>query len=305
MDIRRLWTLAAAAAALSILSPSPAGAATDNRLRVELLIDGRPMREYRDRGTTYVEARDNREYSIRLTNLEDDRVAVALAVDGRNTIDGRRTSAREARKWILEPWQSITVTGWQVGESRARRFYFTTESDSYAEWLGDTRNVGVVEAVAFREREPRRSWTDGWWGSDRDERDDRLSRSRQAPSKSSRADGPAASPPGAAAERSGSASGSASAQGSARAESRASRDVAKEDAATGIGRDVRNDVVRIEFEHEDSPSSSVRVRYEFREGLERLGVLPRRDDEDRWRDREDARGFEDDRWAPEPPRRRY
>jgi hypothetical protein len=80
------------------------------------------------------------------------RVAVALSVDGLNSIDARRTSATDARKWVLDPHESLVISGWQVDMNHARKFFFTTEQDSYAQWLGKTQNTGVVTAVFFRER---------------------------------------------------------------------------------------------------------------------------------------------------------
>jgi hypothetical protein len=119
---------------------------------LEILVDGVPLTEYHARGTIYVEARRGAEYSVRLHNVSDRRVAVALAVDGLNAIDAKSDSARRASKWVLDPWQTVTIDGWQTSSSSARRFYFTTEEDSYGAWLGRTANLGVIEAVVFREK---------------------------------------------------------------------------------------------------------------------------------------------------------
>src|SRR5262245_29763614 len=93
--------IAAAPRAESCAPPSP-------DYTMEILVDGRPLTTL---AGTYVEATKDREYSIRLTNRTGRRVAAALSVDGLNVIDAKRTSAREARKWILDPWQSITLDG--------------------------------------------------------------------------------------------------------------------------------------------------------------------------------------------------
>jgi len=119
---------------------------------LEVLVDGRPLNEYRSRGRTYVEAVRSAEYELRLRNSSPDRVAVALSVDGLNTIDALQTSAWNASKWVIEPYQTITITGWQMSSQRARRFYFTTERDSYAGKLGQRGDFGVISAVFFRER---------------------------------------------------------------------------------------------------------------------------------------------------------
>jgi hypothetical protein len=89
---------------------------------MEILVDGTPLTAYNARGTTYIEARKGAEYAIRLTNRTGDRVAVALAVDGLNSIDAKHTSSRDARKWILAPWESVTLSGWQTSSGTARRF---------------------------------------------------------------------------------------------------------------------------------------------------------------------------------------
>src|SRR5436190_817269 len=124
------------------LAAATTHAAGDSRLRIEVLVGGRALPEYRNDAGTYIEALKGREYTVRVTNLEPYRVAVAVSVDGRNVIDARRSSAREARKWILGPYESIELDGWQVSDLRARRFFFTTEERSYAEWLGDASNAG-------------------------------------------------------------------------------------------------------------------------------------------------------------------
>src|SRR5690349_21887131 len=120
--------------------------------QLEVVVNGRPLDEYYARGRTYVEALQGAEYELRLRNSSPDRVAVALSVDGLNTIDARHTSAWNASKWVIEPYQTITIGGWQMSTERARRFYFTNERDSYGAKLGQTANLGIISAVFFRER---------------------------------------------------------------------------------------------------------------------------------------------------------
>ena len=138
----RIATLIMTFAAL-FAGSGTARAVTDGRYTAEVLVEGRPLVEHLARGTAYVEALRGREYEIRLTNRTSERVAVALAVDGLNTIDARRTTADEGRKWILGPWESITLNGWQTSASTARRFVFTTESASYGAWLGKTEDLAT------------------------------------------------------------------------------------------------------------------------------------------------------------------
>ncbi len=191
---------------------------------IDVLVNGRPVAEYFARGRTYVEAIQGAEYELRLRNSSPDRVAVALAVDGLNTIDAQHTSAWNASKWVIEPYQTITISGWQMSTERARRFYFTNERDSYGAKLGQTANLGVISAVFFKERR-RVSPITPPYPIYRDRDSQGSSRqSQEAPSAKSKGD-------------------------SVGRDNRAAMPVPDEDyAATGIGRSVRHDVRWVNME---------------------------------------------------------
>ncbi|HEU4507353.1 MAG TPA: hypothetical protein VFR78_03875 [Pyrinomonadaceae bacterium] len=211
------------------------------RFEMQVLVDGRPLTEYYARGRTYVEALKGAEYELRVRNSSPERVAVALSVDGLNTIDAKHTSAWNASKWVIEPYETITINGWQMSSERARRFYFTNERDSYGAKLGQTANLGVISAVFFRERRHVRPVTQ----ATPTHREDRQSSS--APK--SKAAGEAA--------------------------------IVDEDyAATGIGRSVRHDVRWVDMELDSRAAAEVTIRYEFYAGLRSLGIVPKRSRED-------------------------
>ena len=132
----RTMFLFAVMTALSLSGAQPAQAVMKDALSLEILVNGQPLRELAARNSTYVEAVKNAEYSLRLSNRTDRRMAVALAVDGLNTIDAKTGSASKASKWVLDPWETVTIEGWQIGPDAARRFFFTSEDKSYGAWLG-------------------------------------------------------------------------------------------------------------------------------------------------------------------------
>jgi hypothetical protein len=141
--------LALAANPRAVMSASPV---RHSALDLEILVDGVPEPRYSHDGRWYVEARKGREYAIRLRNLHAVRVAVALSVDGLNTIDARETTAADARKWVLGPYETVTISGWQTSQTEARRFEFTSEARSYGQALGKSINLGVISAVFYKER---------------------------------------------------------------------------------------------------------------------------------------------------------
>ena len=246
---------------------------------LEILVGGRSLEEYYARGKSYVEAIQGSEYEVRIRNPFPFRVAVALSVDGLNTIDARRTTAWNASKWVIEPYATISINGWQMSSERARRFYFTSEQDSYGAKLGQTANLGVISAVFFRELRPLPvPITPAPPPRPRYEERDERERSSNAPD---------------------------SGAGIQQAPSdRTSKGVLSRDddyAATGIGRSVRNDVQWVEMNLDSRPAGEVTIRYEYYATLVRLGILPRPYPRpDPLRRRESASGFEDRRFSPEP-----
>jgi hypothetical protein len=261
----------------------PETVAAENGFSVEVLVDGRQLTEYAARGRRYIEALENAEYEVRIHNPTGSRVAVALSVDGLNSIDARHTSAWDAHKWVIEPFGTIHVRGWQMSGESARRFYFTTEHDSYAAKLGQAQNLGLITAVFFRERRPV-TITQAIPRSSNKE--DQARDERSAPEPKS--------------------------MGESSASSQGGRDAAKqrsvpsypppddESAATGIGRSVRNDVQWIKLDLDARPAGEITIRYEYRASLVRLGIIPRDYPRPNVLDRrERAQGFEP-KYCPQP-----
>jgi hypothetical protein len=286
-DMHHRFALGMAAVLLAVYGYAAPSASTapNTRPTMEILVAGNRLPGYPARGTLYVEALKGREYEIRLRNPYAVRVAVALSVDGLNTIDARRTNAAAARKWVLGPYESITISGWQTSMTDARRFEFTSEEQSYGRWLGKTNDLGIITAVFFRERTPEPIVMSGRIGAPRAE--------APAPAGQNR-DGSA--PP---AEASASSASGASAEKAARAAAAAE---AEEYAATGIGRRTDHAVRQVYLDLETTPAASISIRYEYRAQLVRLGVLPSRPaDLDPLDRRERSRGF-DAGFCPDPKR---
>ena len=262
----RIHHVSALLSVLALVSAAPPvlrAARSSSDCRLEVVVDGRAAAEYHALGTRYVEAIKGKDYAIRIHNPFDVRVAVALSVDGLNTIDARHTPAAAGRKWVIGPHETITISGWQTSMTQARRFFFTSEERSYAGRLGQPDNLGVISAVFFLERAR-----------------------RVVPLTLGQAGGAARSGaenevPAPAAER-------GSAASAAKTESSAARD---EYAATGIGEHTGHAVTLVHLDLEERPAASIDIRYEYREQLVRLGVLPDPTADPLAR-RQNARGFD-------------
>lgn len=256
-------------------------------VRMDILVDGVSRPQYTGRGISYIEALKGRPYSIRVTNPYPVRVAVALSVDGLNTIDARHTTAAAARKWVIEPYGTVTISGWQTSLSDARRFEFTTEARSYGASLGRIEDLGVISAVFFRERQPKPSPIAV--------RDSRPPASASPEGASHHREGAGDAARGSAQDRPDSAKSASAAAPSVAAQ-------LAEYAATGMGGRIDHAVTAISLDLEATPAASLALRYEYRAALVQLGVLPAPQPNDEALERrERARGFVPG-FCPEPKR---
>jgi hypothetical protein len=247
---------------------------------LEVLVGGWPLRRESLGGERRVAVVAGSEYELRLTNPLPGRVAVAVSVDGLNVIDGRRTSPQEASKWVVHPRGTLTVNGWQVGPERARRFYFTTERDSYATRIGRPGEFGFIAAAFYRERRPGRE----------------IVPPRTAAPLREEADSAAGDAPDTKA-----AHGAVRGRGGDEWQDRRFHRPARERAATGIGRSVGSSIRVVDMDLEPEPIAVVTIRYDFRQpghGPEpRPGFAPELRP---IREREWAPAQDDDCFAPEP-----
>jgi hypothetical protein len=147
-----------------LLLSSPASARRHNSysdVNMEIISDQRGgLRNYRvhssrgDVEKSYVIAKNDERYRIRVSNRGNRRVGIVIAVDGRNIISGKKSHLKfSERMYILGPHQTQEFEGWRTGRNRTNRFYFTHMENSYAADWGDYSAMGVVALSVFQERE--------------------------------------------------------------------------------------------------------------------------------------------------------
>ncbi len=188
----------------------------------------------------YMEAVKGQRYSIQITNKSDRRIGVVIAVDGRNIIDGKKSDLkRNERMYIIGPYEANIFEGWRTGMDRTNRFYFTEQSDSYAEKVfADASAMGTIALAAYREKLPEMAPYSG-----------KSSRMKEAPA------GGLPCPPGEkrSADRS---------------------DQKNEQAGTGFGETTHSPAYMVHFDPEHSMAEKIVLKYEWRSELCKKGIIP-------------------------------
>jgi hypothetical protein len=290
-DSQSIWRQCAltlslvAATALAGCATAHGGVTSRGYAEVEIVdrIDGRVLPVYRKDGQAWVVGTPGREYAVRIRSINGGRLLAVTSVDGVNVISGETASPAQSG-YVLDPYSSLDIAGWRKNLARTAAFYFTELPDSYAARTGRPDHVGVIGVAVFRERVPP---VLGKIGPSRaDERDG--------------ANAPAAYPPAASARRE-AAAGDAAAGGvtsESKAEEAVSPDVrGRQDAqrslpasplyapvpaappaaklGTGHGRNETSHAQMVAFERDSSqPAEVITIRYDRRENLIAMGVLP-------------------------------
>jgi hypothetical protein len=102
----------------------------------------------------YMEAVKGEKYSIEIANRSNSRIGVVIAVDGRNIISGGKSYLNNSeRMYVIGPYETNTFEGWRTGMDRTNRFYFTQQSNSYAEKVfADASAMGTIAVAVYREK---------------------------------------------------------------------------------------------------------------------------------------------------------
>lgn len=240
----------------------------------------------------YLQAFAGRNYSLVLRNNTGKRVAVVLAVDGLNVLNGEITSlsSREPM-YVLDAFETATIRGWRTSLQEVRRFKFVDEQRSYAERTGQANSdMGWIRVVSFKEQLP-------WWQT----------RGPQVRDRRFKDDMPYGAQPEELAPQ---AKSQESKQDAAPAPTKSMAPQAQDNLArgesenggsfpgTGWGDRKEDRVQRTNFNPNPVAVDRIVLRYEYASGLRALGIVPTGH---RWRDRLGER--DGDLGFARPPRR--
>lgn len=114
----------------------------------------RPAEVYSHGGQQWIAGEPGHRYALRLRNRSGERVLAVVSVDGINVVSGRTASINQGG-YVLDPYESVDITGWRKSYSSVAAFVFSHPYDSYAHQTGRPANVGVIGVAVFKER-PRR-----------------------------------------------------------------------------------------------------------------------------------------------------
>jgi len=133
---------------------------------IEVLVNGRPTKQYAHSGRTYIESRIGTEYSLKIRNNRHSRRLAVVTVDGLNVITGLPDEGLSTSQGYVVPANSsVEIKGFRVDNFKVGAFKFCKSGNSYCAEKGLAGNNGVIGVRFFEEKiklnvpEPWRSTT--------------------------------------------------------------------------------------------------------------------------------------------------
>jgi hypothetical protein len=210
--------------------------------------DGRVLPVYYKDGTRWIEGTPGHEYAIRVRNDNGGRVLAVMSVDGVNVITGEIASPSQSG-YVIDAHGGTEIAGWRKSMAGTAAFYFTELPDAYAARTGRPENVGVIGIALFRERT----------------RPVAIDTPLHKMLPNNERDSPA--------QPSGSAAGSTATEAASKRAEMAAAPAPQ--LGTGHGRIESSYAQYTSFERETSvPNETIVIRYDRRDNLVALGILP-------------------------------
>lgn len=215
----------------------------------------------------YVQAFAGRNYSLVVRNNSGERVAVLIAVDGINVINGERSRlSNNEQMYVLSPYETATIRGWRTSLDEVRKFVFVDEERSYAERTDQANgDMGWIRVLSFREQ---RTWFNVAPGRRGEQRykDERVGDAVPEAADRMQAEGaPQAAPAP-------SARGEAGPMTKSIAPQQSNESV----PGTGWGERSNDRIGTTQFSPQRNATDHLIVRYEYASGLRALGIEVRR-----------------------------
>ena len=109
-----------------------------------------PADEYVHKGRCFIEGRENSHYVIELQNHSHVRKMAVVSVDGLAVTDGK-TASFDSTGFVINPNQTIQISGWILDDKTAAEFVFAKRRDSYGSQTSSSGNEGVIGVAWFDE----------------------------------------------------------------------------------------------------------------------------------------------------------
>jgi hypothetical protein len=120
---------------------------------ISILVNGNRCKQYFHEGKTFIEAKDDSEYTIEIKNNTYSRILAVCSVDGLDILTGKPAVSSNPG-YVIGAYNVGKFDGFRVSDDKVAKFIFGSKGSSYAadKENGSERNVGVIGIRLFQEK---------------------------------------------------------------------------------------------------------------------------------------------------------
>jgi hypothetical protein len=125
-----------------------------NKHDVDILVNGKSVKQYTHNGRIFIEAKNGSEYSINIRNNRVERVLAVCTVDGINVLNGEAGASKAG--YVINGFSAVEIKGFRTSNEKVTAFAFSDKHSSYASEAdvtgGDVSNCGVIGVQIYAEK---------------------------------------------------------------------------------------------------------------------------------------------------------
>lgn len=118
---------------------------------VNILVNGRKVREFEKNGMVFIEGREGTKYEINVSNNSNKRILAVITVDGYSVLGDNK---EENSGYIIDANDSLKLKGFRLDEEKVSAFVFSKKGESRAQkGFSYAKDCGVIGVKIFQEKE--------------------------------------------------------------------------------------------------------------------------------------------------------
>lgn len=114
-----------------------------NRIQTSVMTNGAEVAPVTERSVSVVRGKTGSQFSLRVRNVSPKRIYIVVAVDSKNTLDGRRSYLGQDG-YMLEPGGGVSIPGWRVKKKLKPFTFESARKDIYVGVYGENENPIVA-----------------------------------------------------------------------------------------------------------------------------------------------------------------
>ena len=130
------------------------------QFEVDILVDGKPVKQFFHKTNHFIEAKVGSSYSVRIKNNSYARALAVVTVDGLNVVSGLPQGNERGIGYIVSARDSLTVDGFRKNLQEVGSFEFCKKEESYCNEQGLAGNNGVIGVRIYNEKPSHTTWFD-------------------------------------------------------------------------------------------------------------------------------------------------